>query len=629
MRKTTKSLGLKLSIFSSLLAFTLAIAATIITSFMFAANTRDVTYTLVESGVQTTLANMENELGTMGYIAKIFNAHGFASSNEQMTAWWNESARNSSDSVAAVQNGRVMWKSENYPLPDDFSEPDGIHAVNGRLVNTCSIYYAESDYTMIICSDLAENSFVDKIKEETNCEITLFLDNVRYNTTLTVEGGKRNIGSKMGDDVWEKIKNGEEFEDRIKISGEQYFVHYTPMKDVSGKIVGAYFSGYSADEYNNSIARTIGINTCIVLVITIAVVFVLIVMNKKSITEPVGALIPVCDDIKNINLAKPNAGFKFSDDEIGELAHNLMKSKETLNEYVCDIVSVLSSMAQGDFSRQPSIDYAGDFRAIEDAFGTIRSNLGVIIANVNASADNVASGANQMASGTQTLADGTQRQATAVDELSSTVSDISDKVNKTAENAQKASDLSSECADIMQAQTERMGDLMKAMDTVEKKSEDIANIIKAIEDISFQTNILALNASIEAARAGEVGKGFAVVATEVGTLAAKSAEYANSTREVIDNTLKAVADSVKIAHDAAEAIKNVTEKSAQSASLVSEIAEASTAQAEALEQATTGINDISSVIQMNSATAEQSAASCEQLSSQATILQDQIAELNA
>ena len=629
MKQKTKSLGVKLSIISSLLAFALGLVATVLTSFSFAADTRDVTFSLVESGVTTTMSNLNDEIEDLKYMGKAFTAHGLPTSGQQLTDWWAEAARHGNDSACITFNGKQFWKTENYFLPADFNKSNGEHVIDDRLVVTYTIPYGTDGYMMTICTDMRENSFVDSVKSETNCEVTLFLNDVRYNTTLLNAEGNRNIGTNMDPKIWAKMQNGENFEDRVVITGKEYFVHYTPMTEADGTVIGAYFAGYSTDDYNKSLVRTIGVNSSIIVVITIGIIFLFIFMNKLNITKPINALLPICDDIKSINLSNPNSDFQFKNNEIGTLADNLMNSKKELNEYVRDIVSVLESMAQGDFSKQPSMNYVGDFKAIEDAFNTIRSNLGAIITNVSDSADSVASGASQMANGTQTLADGTQRQATAVDELSATVSGISNEINKTAENAQSASNLSTECADIMKLQTQRMGDLMNAMEIVEKKSEDIANIIKAIEDISFQTNILALNASIEAARAGEVGKGFAVVATEVGSLAAKSAESANSTKEIIENTLKAVAESVKIANEAAEAIRNVTEKSAESAALVSSIAEASAAQAKALGQANDGISDISSVIQMNSATSEQSAASCEELSSQAAILQEQIAQLKA
>lgn len=629
MKTITKSVGIKLSILSSVMAFALAVVATILTAFMFAADTRDAMYTLVENGVTTATHQIAKEEQTLGHLAAVLDAHGKAENDAQMAEWWNKIARNKYDSAAVINNGKIVWKSDTYFLPESFNEPNGLHSVDGKLVYTYKTQYMTANTQLQLCSDLCDNAIVDEISEETSCQVTLFLENVRYNTTLLNDKGERNIGTKMNDDIWATISAGGTYEDRVNIGSEQYFVYYSPMVDNSGAVVGSYFGGYSTHEYNQNLTTTIIINVSVVLAITVAIIFLFVLVNKKSITKPINALIPVCNDIENIELTKPNAEFKYNDDEIGMLANNLMKSKDTLNNYVRDIVGVLDSMAMGDFSKQPSMTYVGDFKRIEEAFTGIRTNLGNIIGNVNASADNVAVSSNQMASGTQSLAEGSQRQAAAVDQLSSTVNEISNNITKAAENAQTASNLSEECSNIMNTQSENMDKLMVAMDVVEKQSEDIAKIIKAIEDIAFQTNILAINASIEAARAGEAGKGFAVVATEVGTLAAKSADSAASTRKIIEDTLKAVAESVKIASDATEAIRDVTIKSKDSASLIEEIAVSSAEQAKELEQATAGISDISSVIQMNSATAQQSAASCEELSSQATILQEQIATLKA
>ena len=160
----------------------------------------------------------------------------------------------------------------------------------------------------------------------------------------------------------------------------------------------------------------------------------------------------------------------------------------------------------------------------------------------------------QMADGSQLLAEGTTRQATAVDELSSTIAEISGNINKTAENSNKASDISNDCAEQMIRQGSEMERMLEAMDQIEKQSEAISEVIKSIEDIAFQTNILALNAAIEAARAGEAGKGFAVVADEVRNLASKSAESANSTRELISSTINAVQNGSGIAKQTAEKI---------------------------------------------------------------------------
>lgn len=626
MFKKRHGLGTKVTLICSLLILiTVAISITI-TAFMYTVNLRDTTFTLVKSGTDTIASEVKSEIKDLEFLSKTVAAHGTTQDTEQMAKWWENDRRDEYDFLALIVKDEIVWKSDNAELPDDFKPGTGMYALDDDLILT---YLTEDlgNYRFLVGTCLEKTDFVDSLKEQTDCEVSLFLNDVRFNTTIFDNSGKRITGQKMNAAIWSTIQSGKVYQDRAVINGKQYFVHYEPMKDVNDNIIGAYFAGYSADSYNSGLVRTILITIAIcVVLVGIAVVILVIILNK-DFKRPIAALVTECEDIKNIDLNKESRNFKFNNDEIGQLASELIESKQTLNSYVQDIVGVLESMAEGDFTKQPSVAYTGDFLSIEKAFEQIHSNLGEIIANVSQSSYNVSLGAEQMASGTQALAEGTQRQSATIDELSSTVTGISENVNKTAENARAASEISLDCANIMQEQTVQMQNLIDAMDIVEKKSEDIAKVIKAIEDIAFQTNILALNASIEAARAGEAGKGFAVVATEVGTLAAKSAESANSTRAIIDSTLEAVGKSIVIARDAAGAIDNVTEKSKQAADLVKEIALDSTAQAGDLEQATQGINDISEVIQNNSSTAQQSAASCEELSSQSKIMLDMVDKL--
>ena len=160
------------------------------------------------------------------------------------------------------------------------------------------------------------------------------------------------------------------------------------------------------------------------------------------------------------------------------------------------------------------------------------------------------------------------------------------------------------------------------MKEITEKAGEISKIIKTIDDIAFQTNILSLNASIEAARAGSAGKGFAVVADEVGNLAKKSQQAAQNTAKLIEDTIAAVDRGANYTNETAASLQKVSDSFAQINDIVSQISAASEEQNGSVQRISKGIDQISSVVQTNSATAEESAAASEELSSQAATLEN-------
>ena len=257
----------------------------------------------------------------------------------------------------------------------------------------------------------------------------------------------------------------------------------------------------------------------------------------------------------------------------------------------------------------------------------VEKNLNAL-SNINESAYQVMTSSSQVASASEALAQGSTEQASAIEQITSSITDIAEKTKVNATNATEASDLMHSAIDYVSRGNEQMEGMMNAMDDINKSSESISRIIKVIDDIAFQTNILALNAAVEAARAGDAGKGFAVVAEEVRNLAAKSAQAAAETAELIESSIIKVEAGSKIADDTAKALESITDGVTQSEKIVNNIAEASNYQATAVAQINQAINQVSQVVQTNSATSEECAAASGELSGQAIHMRDMISIYN-
>lgn len=310
-----------------------------------------------------------------------------------------------------------------------------------------------------------------------------------------------------------------------------------------------------------------------------------------------------------------SAGFALRPDtsEIGMLVESIHETKRELKKYISDIDTTLAQMAQGNMNLTIGSDYRGEFLPIQQAMGQILDSFNSALSQINKTSEQVSQESNKMSTSAQNLADGATEQAAAVEELSASIVEISKQVNSTSADAENANKASEEAMQHLMLCNEKMEALSAAIDEISNSSRQIGGITKTIEDISLQTNILALNASVEAARAGEAGKGFAVVAGEVQSLANKSSESAKNISELIEKSIKQVQSGAALSIDTMKALTQVIASGEQSAAMIERIASSAMQQAESLEQVTEGMNQISDVVQTNAATAEDSASSAQEL----------------
>ena len=537
--------------------------------------------------------------------------------------------------AAYTSEGELIWASENFDIADfdffDGEQRSGVRvdSAAGLIVET--VRYNPLGFCAVIGMHLDSSKWLDDLKAETNAEFTLYNGSVGYTTTI-VEDSVRAVGEEMPDVLKHTVlENGDIYGGTANILGQNHFVTCKPIEDINGNIVGAMLVGVSSEESDDNLRNVlimVAIASVVIGVISLAITS--IVCIRVTLTPVFNALRAgrkIADDL-NHGLLHTETGYKASNDEMGEFVKTLVRTESTINTYITDIKDVLARMATGDFTAKPAIEYEGDFAAIKDSFAQINISLKDIISNIDNASGEVLLESRDISEGSRALADGATRQAASIEQLSASINEISVKIKQSAENAAEAGNISAQSAEEITLQNGEVNKMMDSMSEIKQKSDEIRNIIKAIDDIAFQTNILALNASIEAARAGAAGKGFAVVADEVGNLASKSAESARLTGDLINATIAAVDRGTEIAQETAETMKEVTELATLANRHIRDISAASAEQAEFVAQVKIGVETISTVVQQNSATAQQTAAACADLSSHSNNLKQQIEKLN-
>ncbi len=340
------------------------------------------------------------------------------------------------------------------------------------------------------------------------------------------------------------------------------------------------------------------------------------VTTRIKILRPVIAVKNQMGEISQGNLS---AEFSMEPDtsELGMLVASIHETKSELKKYIKDIDNKLSQMADGNMDLVIDSNYRGEFLPIQNALSQILESLNSALLRIGQTAGQVSQQSEVMTNVAQTLSNGAMQQASAVEELSSGIQEISAGVDSTSKDAETARKAAMDAMMHLQTCDAKMKELTSAIQGISQSSHQIAGIIKTIEDISFQTNILALNASVEAARAGEAGKGFAVVAGEVQNLANKSAVSAKDITDLIENSMKQVAQGSALSGDTTEALNSLVGSAQVASSMIEQIADSAIQQSSSIKQIKIGMEQISDVVQTNAATAEESAASAEELYSHA------------
>ncbi|MFI3254162.1 MAG: methyl-accepting chemotaxis protein [Eubacteriales bacterium] len=341
------------------------------------------------------------------------------------------------------------------------------------------------------------------------------------------------------------------------------------------------------------------INQCVDRIVTLA---------KGDVYSPVPAI-----------TSRNEAGLlaKGTEDIVGSIAQ-ILKDEENL----------LQSMANGDFTKESHCPeaYVGDFAVLLSSLTLIKGKLNRTLTEISHSSTQVNGAAGIVSMSACNLAEGTAQQETSARQLVKAFSIITEEVENSSTRATAIRDGIKRTGEEVHLGQTQLNELVLAMEDISESAQKIEDIIKGIEAIAFQTNILALNASVEAARAGTSGRGFAVVADEVRNLSIRSTSHVEATAGLVDVTIRAIENGRKIVQSTSENMNNIVAEVENAVEGTREISEAMERQSSAVLTIGKSMEEISVVIENTSATSEESASTSEELSAFADSLQTMVAE---
>ncbi|MCR5774697.1 MAG: methyl-accepting chemotaxis protein [Lachnospiraceae bacterium] len=453
-----------------------------------------------------------------------------------------------------------------------------------------------------------EHEYVDSLKGD-NIEMTLFMGDTRFITSVLKDDGQRNENTKMDAEIWAKVQKGESvMADGVNVGGHDFYVYYLPLYDGNNNVVGAAWAGEPQAEVTKTIRSAVlaMVILIVVLIIIFATIIILIsrriVRSLKDVTEELTMLAK--GDLTGDS--HPTSGIR----ELSQIADDAVTVRKKIRSIVVDILNDVKELHKD------------------------MDDVGEGVTTVNSATEGVVQAVDDLSKGSMDMAESVQNTQVNMIQIGDDIDNIKNlageatgyakEVETENQTAQAALD------ELMKANTDTIRVSKSVVDGINSSSEAVKKIAEAasvIESIASQTNLLSLNASIEAARAGEAGKGFAVVAGEISSLASQSDQSSKEIKAIVDEIIATSDKNVEYAGQISEAVNNegtvltqvndsftiVNEKVGGTVNAINTIAEKTQELDTAKGKVLDDVSALSSISEENAASCQETNASMEEI----------------
>lgn len=523
------------------------------------------------------------------------------------------------ENCPAAISGRKMFaqmgETQNLVIDDVASSSNGLELAIGMPVLSDGeiLYYLVGSYKYDVLNDVLSNI---NLSANGKAFIVSQEGQVMGNRdTKLVEENTSLADSLQSEDIAEKVVSGETGVETMEASGSVDLVSYAPINGTNWYLTILVPRSDFMGPANASILLSVAI-TLVLLILAGGMTLRFasrIQKSLKGVTERIGLL-------AQGDLKAPTEVIK-TGDETEVLSYALSDTVTSINGYISELSSILGNMSGGNFKVEVKGTFHGDFVEMKESLNKIIEALNLMLKSIKHSSEEVLMTAHVVSGGAQQVHNGSTQQADSLNVLSGETEAIGQNILEVDGNTKLAGSLMGKAKESMDKGDENMSNLLQAMEDINRNSVEITKINKFLEDIAFQTNILALNASVEAARAGAAGGGFAIVAMEVRNLAAQSAESSKRTSGMIDSSLQAIERGTEYAKKVAESFHDIEEVSNQMSAITKQLEGSVSVQKQSLENMAGQITQIRDLAEQNLHASFESATASQKLNQQAQKLQ--------